>query len=117
MYIKWQNNIRAFYFMCHNRKGRSVVDYILTEHKNVNKCIKCKVYNMTIILSEHVKILNTISSSFLNSVSEKIYSFENVNENFMNNDIWTRAMHEIIESLETRMHVNETHKVFCVTEK
>ena len=26
----------------------------------------------------------------------------------MNNDIWTQAMHEIIESLETRLHVTET---------
>ena len=50
-------------FRCHNRKGRSVVDYILTEHKNVNKCIKCKVYNINSILSEYVKTLNTISSS------------------------------------------------------
>ena len=50
----------------------------------------------------------TENQIFLNSVSEKIYSFQNVNENFMNNDIWTQAMHEIIESLETRLHVTET---------
>ena len=50
--------------MCHNRKGRPVVDYILTAHRNVNKCIKRKVYNINRILNKHVEILNTISSSY-----------------------------------------------------
>ena len=34
-------------YTCLNTRGKSVVDYILTNHKNVSRCLKCAVHSMT----------------------------------------------------------------------
>ena len=38
-------------FTCINTMGNSVIDYIITEHRNINRCLKCVVHTVNDIVS------------------------------------------------------------------
>ena len=36
-----------------NKRGNSIVDYIITEHNNVNQCLKSVVYNVNDLINKY----------------------------------------------------------------
>ena len=99
-------------FTCFNRNGCSIVDYIITDYDSLNKCKKCKVFSVNEIINENNKLESMISSSckvpdhsvimvefeYVCQVKDhhesstqcgsiyRKYSFQNLNDNFLNND-------------------------------
>ena len=59
-------------FTCLNKRGNSVVDYIITEHKNVNQCVKSVVYNVNDLIVSPARSGDTMDSSSSSSASAEI---------------------------------------------
>ena len=43
-------------YTCLNSRGKSVVDYILTTHKNISRCLKCMVFRVNNLLESHEEL-------------------------------------------------------------
>ena len=116
-------------YTCLNRNGCSVVDYIITDFGSLEKCKMCKVLSVNDLMIENSGLKLLLSSSckapdhsvilvefeYGNEVEDqeetgvetkscsgyRRYSFQNQNNNFLNNETWNYAMLKIIEILKT----------------
>ena len=74
-------------FTCINTMGNSVIDYIITKHKSINRCLKCDVHTVTEIVSESEELKSVISSHCkapghsVVSIELKIFSCTEVSDN------------------------------------
>ena len=119
-------------FTCLNTMGNSVIDYIITEQRSINRCVKCVVHTVNDLVSSceelksmissqckapdhsvvsvEIKISNKCSEMSGNqtkkSKSTRKYSFHNQNVNFLNNTVLNAAVVEIISQLENNILVN-----------
>ena len=53
-------------FTCHQKKGSSVVDYLITPWKNLDNILEFKVGDINSILSDHCPIMVTLTVKMLN---------------------------------------------------
>ena len=118
-------------YICINTMGNSVINYIITEHRSINHCLKCLVHTVNDIVSGSEELKSLISSqckapdhsvvslelkiSSCTEVADNLakrsksirkYSFYNPNMNFLNNAVWNSAVTEIINQLENQILLN-----------
>ena len=91
-------------YTCHQKRGSSVVDYLITPYKSLPNLLEFRVGDIQPLLSDHCPIMATIA---LNSVLKRSLEKEVEMENLPEKHIWNAASSETF----TNMLKSEEYKL------